>query len=252
MAVLKTTPSKLPARLGKAPLVDAIFEVRFEPAKEGTGQLLPGLFFAKLGTRYARSEATPLASIPAQMREQDRSLRYQFQYRLLGDSAAISVGDRSAGVSASPPYQGWEFFRPRIEEFLTVLRESGLVKRLERFSLKFVNVVDVPADPQLSLLNLDLRLGGITAPDDGFHLRTELRDAHLIRIVDIQPKTTAKLPSGETRSGLLLSVDCIKASSSGSMDELTPEAIEQVHQDLKQIFFGLITPTTLSALDPTN
>ena len=232
-------------------MVDAIFEVRFEPAKAGTGQLLPGLIFAKLGTRYPRSEATPVASIPPQIREQEPSLRYQFHYRISGTSATISVGDRSASVTASPPYQGWEFFRPRIDEFLAVLRESALVKRLERFSLKFVNILDVPEDSQLSLLNLDVRLGGITAPDDGFHLRTELRDAHLIRIVEITPKTTAKLSSGESRSGLLLSIDCIKATSSGNLDELTPEAIEQVHQELKEVFFGLITPTTLSALDPT-
>lgn len=252
MPVLKTTPSKLPALLGKAPLMDATFEVRFEPAKAETGQLLPGMFFAKLGTNYPRSEATQIASIPPQIRDHDSSLRYQFLYRILGDSSAISVGDRSAGVGAFAPYEGWESFRQRIDEFLTVLEGSGLVKRLERFSLKFTNVLDVPADRQLSLLNLDVRVGDITAPDQGFRLRTELNDAPLIRIIEIVPNSTVRVTSGETRTGLLVSIDCIKLASSGSLKEVTPEAIEQVHQDLKQVFFGLITPTTLSALDPKN
>lgn len=106
MPILPTTPSELPIQLGKPSLVDAIFEVRFEPKAAGIAQLLPGIFFEHLGTEYKRSEATAVASIPAEIRDGEASLRYQFHYRLSGESAAISVGERSAGVSALPPYQG--------------------------------------------------------------------------------------------------------------------------------------------------
>ena len=191
-----------------------------------------------------------MASIPPQIRDKEPSLKYQFHYQLRGESSAISVGDRSAAVSALPPYQGWEDFRPRIDAFLTVLRASDLVRCLERFSLKFTNVIDVPAETQLALLNLEVRFGGVTPADRGFRLRTELNDPDLVRIVEIVPHSTATLPSGEPRRGLLLSVDCIRQTRSGSIDELTPGALEQIHHDLKQIFFGLITPATLSALEP--
>ncbi len=250
MPTLPSTPPKLPKRLGKPPLVDTMFEVRFEPTRDGAVQLLPGLFLSRLAADYPRSEATPIASIPRELRDSNPSLRYQFHYRMAGDSAAVSVGDRSAGVSVFPPYQGWEFFRPRIDAFVDVLKASALVKRLERFSLKFTNVLDMHAERQLSLLNLDVSVGGVAAKDRGFHLRTELNDAKLLRIVEITPEATVTLVSGATWNGLLVSIDCIKQSESGDLQELTPAAIENVHEEVKQMFFGLITPKTLAALSP--
>ena len=251
MPTLPSTPPKLPKRLGKAPLIDTMFEVRFEPTQDEVGQLLPGLFLSKLAADYPRSEATSIASIPREMRDNNPALRYQFHYRMAGDSAAVSVGDRSAGVGVFPPYQGWEFFQPRIDAFVGVLKASTLVKRLERFSLKFTNVLDIPAEQQLSLLNLDVTVGGVAPKDRGFHLKTELNDAKLLRIVEVAPEATATLVSGATFNGLLVSIDCIKKSVSGNLQEVTPAAIEELHEDLKQVFFGLITPKTLAALAPT-
>lgn len=251
MPVLKTTPPSLPLRLGKPPLVDALFEIRFEPSKGDISQLLPGLFYAKLGSDYTRSETLPLSGIPPEFRSQDRSLQYQYLWRLIGPSAAISVGDRCAGVSSLPPYQGWSSFLPRITAFLEVLRESALVTRLERYSLKFVNVLTVPTASQLDLVNLEILIGGNVPSPTGFHLRTEMNDENAVRIVEIIPHASVKVHSGDTKNGLLVSIDCIRAVTSGEFSELTPSAMERMHHDLKEVFFGLLKPATLQALEPT-
>jgi uncharacterized protein (TIGR04255 family) len=249
MPVLGSTPEKLPVRLGKPPLVDAVFEVRFQATQKSIAQLLPGFFFSRLGKEYPRSEAMPIASLPAEFRDMDASLRYQFHYRLSGETAAILVGDRSAAVSALTPYQGWDEFRPRIDSFLKVLDESKLVHNVERFSLKFVNVISSTSTSQLHLLNLELAIGGVKPSDSGFQLRTELNDADLVRIIEIRPHAVAKLRS-KNITGLMLSIDCIQKTPGASISDLHLTTIEKVHLDLKQLFFGLITPATLSSLEP--
>jgi hypothetical protein len=39
---------KLPAKLNKTPLVDAMFELRFESYIEAVGDLLPGMLYAAI------------------------------------------------------------------------------------------------------------------------------------------------------------------------------------------------------------
>lgn len=88
-----------------------------------------------------------------------------------------------------------------------MLKHSELVDRLERFSLKFVNVIPAPTDDQLQVLNLELKIGGIGTTDTGFRLRTEFNQGHYVRIVDIRTNATANLRSGAV-TGLFLSIDC--------------------------------------------
>lgn len=248
--MLKTTPNDQPHTLGKAPLVDTAFEVRFDPAIPNAGQILPSLILKDLGQEYSRTEATPVASIPKEMRDGEETLRYKPHYRLVGDSAVISVGDRIAGVGALPPYQGWTVYRPRIESLMQILVGSDVIGVLERFSLKFTNVLTMPINRQLDLINLDAVLGGVPAPDQGFQYRTELNDEKSLKIVEVRPNTKFVLPGKDTYSGLLVSIDCIQPVTSGDKGELTIEAIEELHAQLKQLFFGILKPDTLEALEP--
>jgi uncharacterized protein (TIGR04255 family) len=247
---LVTLPSKLPHYLARAPLAEAIFELRFKPAQVSIAQLLPGLVFAKLGSRYGRSEATPVASIPPQLRDMDPNLRYQAQYRLSGERSSIFLGERVAGVSMTAPYEGWHHFRPRILEFLEIVRGSGLVETVERFSIKAINIVPT-LGAQLDLLNLHLEIGGIKPPENGFHLRAEVNDDTFLRIIEISTNASAKLPSGETTSGLLLSLDCVRPMRNEDFWSIQETSIDEVHEQLKELFFGLINQQSLESLGPS-
>jgi uncharacterized protein (TIGR04255 family) len=208
--------------------------------------------FARLGQKYARSEATPIASIPPQIRDNDSNLRYQPHYKLFSDEGAtILLGNRAAGVSVGPPYEGWEAFRPRVEEFLAVVKESGFVRTVERLSIKFVNVLEAPENKQLELLSFAVELGGIKAPEFGLRFRTEINDERFIRIIEIATNATVQLPSGQKKTGLLLSLDCIRLLRGEDFWPTTRHGLEELHVELKQLFFGLITQTTLATLQPS-
>lgn len=65
-------PSKLPEKLRKQPVVEAIFELRFAPAKESVGDILVGMIYSKFPA-YEKIEPLPIASVPAK-RERNRRL----------------------------------------------------------------------------------------------------------------------------------------------------------------------------------
>lgn len=248
--VLPIVPLKLPHHLARAPLAEVTFELRFKPAQSSIAQLLPGLVFAKLGGKYGRSEATPFASFPPQIREIDPNLRYQPEYRLSGDTASVLIGERVAGVSTTAPYEGWRHFRPRVLEFLEILQTSQLIEKVERFSIKATNIIPAPGG-QFDLLNLRLEIGGIKPSENGFRLRTEISDKTLVRIIEIATNATIQFRSGETMSGLLLSLDCVRILEGEDFWSIHTKAIDEVHDQLKELFFGLITQASLESLGPS-
>jgi uncharacterized protein (TIGR04255 family) len=249
--VLLTVPANLPHHLAKAPLAEATFEFRYKPARSPIAQLLPGLLFAKLGGEYDRSEATPIAAIPEQLRSVDPNLRYQAEYRLSGDRASIFIGERVAGVSVTQPYEGWRRFRPRIDQFLKIVQESNLIATVERFSIKFVNVIPAAPDSQLDLLNLRLEIGGVKPPENGFRFRTEINDEAFLRVIDIATNAEVQFPNSEKASGLLLSLDCLRVLKGEDFWQMYQSEIESVHHQLKELFFGLITPKSLESMGPS-
>jgi len=148
----------LPEKLRKPPVVECIFEVRFPPAKEGAGELLTGLLYSKLGD-FEKIDALPAANIPAPVRETDPNLRYTFARRLSHGNERVFVGDRSAAFSQVGEYGGWTQFRAKCTRFLRALDETRLLGTMERYSLKFTNVID---SKSLAPLNAHFELGGST------------------------------------------------------------------------------------------
>ncbi|HET7603482.1 MAG TPA: TIGR04255 family protein, partial [Gemmatimonadales bacterium] len=199
----------LPIRLEQPPLEEATFEVRFAPSVDSVVNLLPGIFFAKLGSQYTRSESLPLASLPLPIRKAEPNLRYQQQIRLIGESLAIFIGDCVAGVSILAPYQGWAEFEPRILEFLQTLHASGLASKVERASMKAVNLIPAADQSGLDMLNVHVEIAGAPPPGVGFRLRAELADGRMIQILEISPSAQLTSPNGRAGSGVLIAVDSI-------------------------------------------
>jgi uncharacterized protein (TIGR04255 family) len=55
---------KLPAKLNKTPLVDAMFELKFESRIEAVGDLLPGMLYSAYEGQYPEIEFLPLSRMP--------------------------------------------------------------------------------------------------------------------------------------------------------------------------------------------
>src|SRR5947208_14988444 len=97
---------RMPNQLGKSPLVEAIFEMRFEAAAPAAGDLLPGLLYSAMKNQYPQVIPLPLGSIPREIRDKTADLLYQPSHRLANGAHSIQVGDRVLTVNALA-YPGW-------------------------------------------------------------------------------------------------------------------------------------------------
>jgi len=134
---------KIPDRLIKEPLLEVIWEIRFSGAISPVSDLLPGMIFNSFPEKYDRVTRLPVSDIPTPVAENDPNLRYAPKIRFERGNGAIQIGDRVLSISCRRPYSGWKQFSHDIKRLSKIVQETGLVKCLERFSLKYIDLIEL-------------------------------------------------------------------------------------------------------------
>lgn len=244
----------LPTKLKNEPLVDAVFEIRFSSAALASS-VLPGIFFAHIQGQ-PQIDRFPVAEIPSEIRAGQPNFRFQPLMRIhWGESFFVLIGDYSVGLGCRMPYAGWRKFKPHILELVGLLVKSGVLHSVERYSLKYVGVIEgTDVAQQIKRIDIGLRLGKYTVQAEPFQLRVEMRHDSLIHIVQLGAPSTAMLMDGSQRIGILIDIDTIFERTvtdvNNIMSEL-PSKIEDIHTRNKEIFFELLTKETLEYLEPS-
>lgn len=242
----------LPKKLKKEPLIDAVFEVRFTSAFPA-GSVLPGLLFGKL-VGDKKIEQLPLSQLPQVMRDADPNLRFAPLSRLDWQQFYINVGDRSVSVGFKHPYPGWNSFKPAIIEVMDILNGADILKSVERYSLKYIDLL--PATDlreQVSFVNFDVTLAGHKLENEVFQIRLEIPRDGFIHVIQVVSSATATLHTGEARQGLIVDVDTIVNQQGIPFEELLSgfsDKLEVIHQANKKVFFDCLKPQTIMALEP--
>ena len=222
------------------------------PASDPVVERLPTLLREKLGDAYPTSGELSIAGGPPRFRRRRRADRYQPRVQLTGPQAAIFVGDSMAALRLYGPYPGWDALRARINSLLDVLQESRLAIAVERISLRFVNVLREHPERQLDALNVRIELAGEAAPERGFHLRAELNDEVYERVIEIQPGATGPAHEVDRREthGLMLELDCRRRFATDDFWPQRSTLIEDLHFEMRALFFRLLTPESIAQLGP--
>ena len=241
----------MPVQLGKSPLREVIFELRFEAKTDATADLLPGLFYPVLKNEYPEVAPLPIASIPREIRGRNSLLLYQPSHRLKGGPHEIQFGDRSI-LLVTTAYPGWSRFRDMVQVVVNEVKRTDLLKRVERFSFKYTNLIEAQANEnQLSFLNLSIQVLGERPLERGFHLRTEHDDQEFLTITEIIPGTSLKsLTISREISGLLITVDTIKQGVGDDFLMNVAPLLDQGHSVVKKRFYSLLTESSIDRLEP--
>lgn len=243
--------NRIPVRLKKEPLLEAIWEIRFSGAKPSIADLLPGMLFKALPGRYSNIVRLPASDIPAPIVAQDPNLRYVPKIRLENGNQAIQIGEHVVSLSCRRPYSGWTRFSIDIRELAKAVQDTGLVETLERFSLKYIDLIELAQPLGLRCLNLDLMLGTHEISTKPVQLRTELKEKDLIHIVQVVSPAEVTLPGMEGRlKGVLVDIDTIKPLSEQEAWKSLDERLDDAHTACKQMFFSLLKPETVDELEP--
>lgn len=245
--------TRLPTKLGNEPLIDAIFEVRFVGSMPAS-VVLPGIFFGKLPGKKI-IEHLPIAQIPKPLRDADQNLKFAAISRIDWDAYFINVGDFSLSVSCKYPYPGWSKFRDAITKAIEILNSAGIVEKVERYSLKYIDLFPATTNREkVSMLNMKVMIADHELREEPFQMRMEISKDGLIHAVQIVSSANAVLHNGLTKDGLVLDVDTLAVLDSISMQNLQNDfsiKLDFIHSANKAMFFDCLNPKTIAALEPS-
>ncbi len=246
-----------PIRLSTDPIVESIFELRFRTESGiAASDLLPGLLFPTLKRNYPRISKLPVSQIPKEIRSTDPSLAYVPSIRFEGDQFAIMIGDAVCSVSCRRPYVGWLAFREKIEELSELIKNSEIVTSIERFSLKYVNLLEATNGVSgLSLLDSLVRLGPYDLAKQGGTIRTEIVENNTVSIVSVVSSAKVVIPGTfGVLEGLLVDIDSISqyptAMPSDSFWSDFLSQLDTVRAKEKDLFFSLLAQATIDRYGP--
>ena len=243
---------KLPLRLGREPLVDALFEVRLGPTS--LADILPGFLFHDLPAPKPQITRLPAAEFPQPMRASDPALQYAPILRMDWGSYVISVGDRNVIISCKLPYPKWPNFKAAILDLTTRIGKVGTSGKVERFSLKYVNLIQAPSlAEQFGKIKMSLTLGEIEVKGDHTTLQVHRHEDGIIHILSVVIGAEGQMPDGKRVSGAVVDADSIRnvdvADLTAFAASLEP-GLEQLRQAKKRKFFTCLTQATIDEMEP--
>lgn len=238
---------RIPKRLARNPIIDAIAEVRFT-SKIPTDAII-GLVYSNLQNTFGQPESLPILQIPAPLREKDPNLRYQACYKFTKPGNVLLVGPHNVALSTYP-YADWAAASPLLYDVLSRLNEVGLFEGIERLGLRYVNFFENLNICDHSTLKLEVR--GLSIAKQSITLRTET-DFKGFKVITQVSNSAQVQVKGELKRGSILDLDIVKADVN-----ILPESLTS---DLKSLFilaneiadftfFNLLTDDFINKFEP--
>jgi len=240
-----------PRHLSKAPITEAVIDLRVERAPELNfevlgamlrsadfgyyvkGPISTGSFEAKL-TEGGKAEWTA-ASQPVGFRLHSRDEKYVAQWQLEGFT-----------LSRLQPYPDWVTFVAEARRIWDTYQDRVKPTRITRLATRFINELRLPLAPGGSFQDYLEELvelpKAVPQEVEAFLQRFQVRDVNLnARVV-----LTAALADGrlDGKVPIIIDVDAIMERSLIPTDERLWEQLEQLHQLKNRVFFGVITEKT--------
>lgn len=242
----------LPKTLEQEPLVDALFEVRLDGSVP-LADLLPGILFHQLDPKPT-IKRLPAAEFPQPVRANDPNLRYAPIQRLEWGDYVIAVGDQNIVISCKLPYPKWPNFRSKILEITSMIASAGVVGKVERFSVKYVNLIRGNSlAEQISKIDLAIRIGSLEVQDDHINMQIHHVEDNTIHILTVITDAHGKMPDGSEAQGVVVDIDSIRnIQPVGFIDfaeGLKPE-LERLRQSNKIKFFDCLKQETIDEMGP--
>ncbi|TAL08085.1 MAG: TIGR04255 family protein [Porticoccaceae bacterium] len=245
--------NRIPKRLKKEPLIEAIWQVQFEPAPDRpVGDLLPGILYSALRQNHPQLQLIrlPTADIPAPVAQMDPNLRHMAKFRMEEPESSFlfQVGDRIVTLNCRKPYVGWDTFKAEILRLITAVRESDLIPSPSRHTLRYIDLITLKPAPDLSFFQLSIKLGTFDIREHPLQMRLELQDNDCIHVVQIATPAHAVLPAGMQEGTI---VDLESYTNESSDWDTISQSLDHLHDRSKAVFFEqILTDKAIEDMEP--
>lgn len=244
--------TRLPKKLGKEPLVEAIFEMRFE-SQFPVSTIWPGILYSSLSGEKTM-EQLPSLSIPKEIRDSDPNLAFVPVCRISWGNYWILIGDRVFAVATKIPYKGWDDFKSHLLGAYMPVLNTGMIKSISRCSMKCIDVLDKVPFEASECFRLQCAIGERNAAGNSFHVNIGIKEQDVSHTVQVNSLATMNLVTGGQLVGPLLDVDSV-IELGGEASELFiakfVERAEKLHDLNKRVVFDSFSDKALEYLEPT-
>lgn len=247
----------IPTKLEKSPLTQVVFELRIASHKQ-LPQLLPGILFNRFGKNIDVKEL-PMVMPPAiseHLKGLNPQLRYQPEKVIKKENVTINIGENIIAFICEDSYQGWQAFNMAIKDILDIISTSFDSVTIERYSMKYINILPDTEGFVSSKLKLKIETDGedICGKNQFFSLRTDYRTNNVVCVVTIISHAAAKNSNmAVVKTGTLLDVDAICEPYNGNLSDFLSDfaaKTEVVHGIAKDRFFDLVSDEQLKKFEP--
>jgi|WetSurMetagenome_2_1015567.scaffolds.fasta_scaffold234518_1 uncharacterized protein (TIGR04255 family) len=238
---------RLPKRLKKNPIIDAIAEVRFSSTIPNDAVI--GLVYSRLQDSFGKPENLPILQIPAALRESDPKLKYQPCYRFTKPGNVLLIGPRTVALSTYP-YSDWSTASPLLGEVISRLHGVRLFETIERIGLRYINLFE-----NLNILDhstLVLKVRNASIANQSVTLRTETSSHGFKVVTQILNSATAHVAS-IPKKGSVLDLDIAKEDLNITAESL-PGSLMSLFVSANQVadltFFSLLADEFITTFGP--
>ena len=146
---------------------------------------------------------------------------------------------------------GWAEFSKRIRELAGLLKSTGLIQKPERFSLRYIDIIELDPPPSLAGLQVSLSVAGRNLDRQPVQLRTEIKDDPFVYILQIASPAYVVISGNDQHEGTLVDIDTIhNVESNTDFWSVMNERLNEAHSRSKRLFFDLLTPEAEARLEP--
>ena len=209
--------------------------------------MLPGLLFSAFKPWFSGATNTGLGMVPSDLLTRHPELAYAAHTQLKGPGRTLQMGPQVVLLNVTA-YSNWNEFREDCYQVATAIQKTGLLGSPERFSLKYVNLIEHRADEPLSAVRVRVDTPGFNLSGNGFRLRFETTVGPTLNIVECASGATST--ATPLRSGLMFAIDTIRTSDLGRFWDRLPDLLDESHSVLESVFFGLVSDSSLATFEP--
>jgi len=233
---------KLPLSINPCPIIEAIFEIRFDSSFPGDA--IFGIIFNQFKDEFQNVEQLPILQLPAAIRNQDPNLKFSPHYKIKKDNFIIQIGPNVFSLTNIKEYCGWKVFSEKIFDIYNKVLELGLIKKQFRTALRYINIL-----PDINVFeksNLGIKLNDKTLGANQINFTAEIPYKHGASNLKLINFAEAIFENQATKGSI---VDIDTYVQQEKFDNFK-DAVECAHRAEKELFFNLLEQEFLNTLNP--
>jgi len=241
---------KLPTKLEKQTVLDAISEVIFKEARDI--EVLFSDVYIILKEEGWEFEKLPVMDVPENIRKENKSFDRTPHYVFSNNGRRIFIGPSvmAFAYDVSKAYSGWSNYKKELLNFYELLNKANSETNIDQVSLNFIDFFkEEDIFDHITLSVQDDTLAALyKGSSRGKQYITEITVDGLDITIKIENDMSLSIKGSDAEvDGSMIDIRILKLIS----DENILDVYDEMHEHSKSIFFALLKDNFIKTLNPT-